>query len=361
MEKTMKKQIYLHIGTFKTGTSSIQRYLYEKKEELEEKDFFFPIYKFEGGGGGQFLLPLSLIKEYSDFRAGWPEFEARADDVWNNIFGQIQKANSNKIIISAESFCDFVHPAANEGIEKYKEYLKKYFKDYDVKVICYLRSLDKYISSLYGEVIKVSDVDFSVDEFIRNELERDGFHLNPVKFLDFFTSIFGRENLILRNYDRNELKNGDVVDDFLSILKLDKVGFSADHNRSIPFEYLALKRAINKNKIKGHDINQQISRLLISAIDESEAQDLNDREELLKKINENIDNLNKRYSTGYHSISDFSLKEKKYSEETIFLIELMGHVIKQNRNQSQRLTNLENMIRGQNSKLETLMQRHSFF
>jgi hypothetical protein len=80
-----------------------------------------------------------------------------------------------------------------------------------VKVIIYLRRQDTYIESAYSQIIK-DKYQGSIYEFI------DGRSLDYKEICDRWAIIFGKENIIVRPYERGQFKDNNIFSDFMSVL-----------------------------------------------------------------------------------------------------------------------------------------------
>lgn len=137
---------------------------------------------------------------------------------WNYIKDKIKAAPQNKILISEEVLWHLFEQRNSEKI-KAVEWIKNQFFDYEVKVVCYLRRQDKWVESWYNQIVK-TDVNknskLSYQEFI--DTYRNYGLLNYLEALAPWVAIFGKDNLIVRPFDRQAFVNDDIIADFMSIL-----------------------------------------------------------------------------------------------------------------------------------------------
>ncbi|MBC6403715.1 MAG: hypothetical protein GDA35_08860, partial [Hyphomonadaceae bacterium] len=138
---------------------------------------------------------------------------------------------SRPLVISNEGFS---RPNDNfrEMTRNTAEFLRTY-SDEDIRVIAYVRSPRSFMSSMFQQYSRVEDVKNlndlrSVWPHYRGSLQK-------------FDHIFGRENVILKPFQRNRLEDGDVVLDFAR-----EIGVALDSgeviriNESISLEAVAL-------------------------------------------------------------------------------------------------------------------------
>lgn len=319
----MKKTVYIHIGTFKTGTSAIQKYLNENREYLASHDFFVP----EGELAMQHALPITLIIDNSTFRSAWPQYKYNSSFYWELLTQQMEKTRCKNIIISSEAFCDFTHPAITDH-EFFSTFLKTFFSKYEVKIICYLRNIFAYLKSFYGEMIKNGQTCKSFNEIVNEFIRQKCFHAFPKKVLDFYADTFGKDALIIREYDKNKIKNSDIISDFLDLLSLNADSKRrVNANLSLSDEDIALKRLFNYFDFTDLQFNRRISSALIAQKNTSDSSKIDYSEiinsaQSIKKVY-NIDILNDKEKCDYRDIC--------ITEAERFIITLLSLSIKQNR------------------------------
>ena len=126
------------------------------------------------------------------------------------------------IILSAEVF--YMRPLES----KYKNHITyirekrdsilqthNLLKSFDeIKVVCYVRRQDLWFESIYNERVKTcKHGGMSFKEFLAGIQER-----HFAEQLDLWAEVFDQQNIIVRPYERAQLFNGNVVDDFANIL-----------------------------------------------------------------------------------------------------------------------------------------------
>lgn len=334
------KTVYLHIGTFKTGTTSIQRFLTANRERLAESGYFVPSSQLFA----HHPLPLSLIRDHSDFKAVWRDFKGSSNALWQKLVSEIDDTACNNVIISSEGFCDLVNENCRDVSSVMGERVKNYLNRYKVVVVCYIREILPYISSMYRESIKVSTRTLSLEEEIDEFVKRKSIHLHPSIFLGFYAKLFGDESLIVKKYDRKELLNQDVVQDFLYTIGLgnelpsfsEKISRISDVNVSIRPEYIDLKRAFNIAGSEGQHFNRMISSLLINSttIACGEGGQMKELlgEELFAVINAEQKKLNEKFGLSLNPaiVETISGNNVTRSGDYLFLVSLLAHNIKLN-------------------------------
>ena len=224
-------ELVIHIGTLKTGTTTLQNFLYENRDNLIKEGWYYPISKEYGEAyivNGRILLNPFLDND-----------NATVDRNLAHIVKLLDKYN---VILSCENFWLL-------SLSDMKNLFLKVKKFYsNIKIVVYIRRQDMYIESLYCEWVKLfvhtekrellSFVDYVEKKEIANYLEK----LMTLK--DIFS-----DNLIVRRFERESLKKQDIVFDFLSILginiKTEDIKLVEDKNQAIGYRLLELRRLFN--------------------------------------------------------------------------------------------------------------------
>ena len=227
----MKNKLILHIGTPKTGTTAIQKFLYDNQELLKEQGYSYPKIQdlvFPSNNGSPLRNYVKQgIPDTELF--GWKEF-------WNNTRHEL---NSNHVIISYEEiFCYNVH-----------QFISAVKKEYDnIKVIVYLRRQDRYMETIWNQCIK--RLEFSTIEF-KDFKEKRIQDLDYLEKLNKISQIVGKNNIIVRVYEKEQFqgKYHSVVSDFLNALGInldwERCILDKPINMALFGNYLEIKRKMN--------------------------------------------------------------------------------------------------------------------
>src|SRR5699024_7832742 len=107
----MQKILYLHIGTFKTGTSSLQQFLFDNRELLGERGYLVPQSEFVG----HHPLAQSIAKDFAGFQPiGWLPFQGNHKNLWERFHEEVADSSCPKVLLSSEIFCDLAHEACRD-------------------------------------------------------------------------------------------------------------------------------------------------------------------------------------------------------------------------------------------------------
>lgn len=256
----MKKTIYLHIGSPKTGSKSLQIFLARNTTSLADQGFFVPPYRI--GEIGHRELPLSLLKDNNIWYNGRPEICRKHEIVWDELIKRIDESQCPNVIISCEAFHDITYHSHIS--EKIGNIIKERLKKYKIAVIAYIRPIDKYLSSIYRQDLKTHNSFESLTQFTQHCKERQSAHLYPSVWLDFYAALFGKNSIIVRKYDYKKFRNNNIVLDFIDALGIkyppeEEKNFFLDENPSLQEDHVSFRRALNSEGTNKKIINEKIS------------------------------------------------------------------------------------------------------
>lgn len=244
----MNKVIYLHIGTTKTGTTSIQSFLYLNRDVLAKKGYSYrrdPVHYDRGNKSrnASFLnirklrwlgipsehqqkrLIAAGLKQINEQLKHYPAVILTDEGLWN--FFLKTDCRTLKII---KNFADQNHAV--------------------LKLIVYFRPQEDWLESHYKQYIKK----------YRNGKDRsdwDTYFNDPNRWpsVDYYnglcrmSEIVGKDNMIVRVYDRKRFIGEKVENDFLQAIGLEpsdeyKIA-EEDRNPSPGANYIEIKRILN--------------------------------------------------------------------------------------------------------------------
>jgi hypothetical protein len=219
----MSRDLYLHIGTEKTGTTSIQRFLKSNRELLASNGILFPT-----SPGNMNHMALTVAAQDEDVQGPLRKIFKVLDPIEVRQFrarlradmdAELKDARYPKTIMSGEHCSSRL--LDDREVERLKGMLTPYFDR--IRIIVYIRRQDDFLLSTYSTTIKVGGTrQLGIPAARRMENRYDHWEL-----LSRWARVFGRENIICRKYDKQTLKGESVVTDFL-----DAAGIEAN----LPFD-----------------------------------------------------------------------------------------------------------------------------
>ncbi len=198
--------VFLHVGDTKTGTSIIQNFLDMNRFNLySNHNCLYPNLDSKHMEAGRFH---NHGLWYKSIKGKTKQFT----DDFNRILKFSKTNHMNKVILSFEEWL-----LEQEFMEFFEQTYTKH-NSYDLKIICYVRRIDFWCQSAWKQWgLKKSK---NLEDFIEKPRIGDRFKFIKEK-LDQWADIVGNENIIVRPYEKQQLKYG-IIDDFLTSVCVDR-------------------------------------------------------------------------------------------------------------------------------------------
>ncbi|MBE1288729.1 MAG: hypothetical protein GJ679_01795 [Rhodobacteraceae bacterium] len=210
--RLLMRTCFLHIGTEKTGTTSVQYWLQTTRQELSQSGIFVPTTL---GSPNHRLLPVHFarrIDEWSTLNGieTLTEKDAHFAGFEETVSSELQDAlqTHHSVVISSEHLHSRIETA--DEVAAIKRFLETVFDR--IVVICYFRNQADMALSLFSTALRFGHTT-TLEDFIAGARE-DAHYYNLHALARLWTDAFCVENTIFRIYARDVLKNGDVVADF---------------------------------------------------------------------------------------------------------------------------------------------------
>ena len=193
------KTLYLHIGSPKTATTSIQHFCSENQEILNQKGFCYPDFgKYYPRVGvlrnGHFIMAATQQAQNEDVDKPDSEF----DTAFQTIYGLFEQYDN--VILSDEGLWNYGYHKNSRVWRQLKKELDKGI--FTLKVIVYLRRQDTYLFSWWNQQIKEgfrANSSISWDDIVATGKY---VQLDYYKMLEHISSFVGKENVSVRLFDR---------------------------------------------------------------------------------------------------------------------------------------------------------------
>lgn len=206
----MTRTLFLHIGSHKTGSTSIQRFLADRRTELTKQGIFYPT------TGRKALNLNAAVNAKADLQDTENLSHRRAARLANLIMEQ----DADRVIASSEGFS---YLSDRDAIQACQDALAPSFST--IRIISYLRRQDQFAVSHHQE---------GANPNMKPAARLHGHEPTALppksalqhQYLDYETRIglwadvFGDTAMTLRVYDRATLKHADSIADFLDIVGL---------------------------------------------------------------------------------------------------------------------------------------------
>lgn len=218
----------LHIGMPKTGSTVLQHFLAHNRERLQQQKNLYP------ECGVPICQHTALVKSIGIPLFNWVHFNKHIEQFnpqayLNDILTQCRERRCSNVILSSEFFwaapamqassADRHRPTAENFayIRRFLTECEKLFSIFSkTTIVVYLRRQDYWIDSFLNQQVK-DGFDIPSQEDLLQETKN---YLLYHKNIEILAEVFGRENIVIRNYD--DLLNEDVVADFSELASLKK-------------------------------------------------------------------------------------------------------------------------------------------
>lgn len=259
----------LHIGTEKTGSTSLQAMLADNRKILSDHGFFFPesLSQIAGDGNHCHIAAMALRDDAydEDLRGRWGIKDseslhsyrlAQAEYFQDEVAASPDRCNS--LIISNEHCHSRL--LTIEEVQRVKDFLEPYCEKFEIVV--YLRPQFELALSQYGMMVLNGFYDiepFPPLPYPPNYAKRrytNQLYFDYQKLLERWSAVFGREALQPRIYPTSGSAKSGSVSDFLEYLSLDEnqVIQPRRENTNVSAEAQAfLIRLYEELSLRGHD------------------------------------------------------------------------------------------------------------
>lgn len=209
------KRAILHVGTHKTGTTSIQSFLIKNAAMLERHGVYVPSSAKDDLGDG--------TQTPGHQRIPWELIEGD-DSALVELLDECARSDASRVVISSEEL-ELLHDRP-QLLDRLRERLVD--AGYDVTAIVYFREQAGYLESMYSEMMKrVRFMRFS--KFLEGALHDGAVAVHPhypvtlryAAFLANWTRIFGAGTIVARPYDAES--PAALIPDFLRTIGLPRL------------------------------------------------------------------------------------------------------------------------------------------
>lgn len=208
----MKKTLYVHIGTTKTGTTAIQGFCVGNQEVLKQKGYVYPLFPYHYQEVNNRRNAHFLIAE--DYKDNNGVFREGMDHIL-----ELFKTYPN-VILSDEGIWSASY-SCRMGMFKA---LKKESKEngFQVKIIVYLRRQDTYLISGWNQMVKSGigngkTVAWSNYINDRAQISKMNYGTNLSKM----AKVWGKKKLLIRRFEPKYFAGGSIYADFLQTIGLE--------------------------------------------------------------------------------------------------------------------------------------------
>jgi len=238
-------ELILHFGMPKTGSTAIQRFLFDNQKILLSQGILYPVSgRYSEISINHRSLSYTLNPSPKKIHNPIPKPNYSFDEYCDQLHKEIFQTNAKKVVLSSEMFFNPVFDA------ECLTYLKSRLNFYIIRILIILRRQEDHIESSYSQKI-TGPAGFSgtPSQYLEHMLES-----NIYDYYDRLMTIeqvFGKENLYIFWYH-------DIKDDAARVIKdlcqIDETNFVKSSNRvnvRKGWLYVRILQFINKYTAKG--------------------------------------------------------------------------------------------------------------
>lgn len=207
--------LVMHIGSGKTGTSSIQSFMNRNRARLAELGYLYPL---APGRKRHTRLGLFIQPDHAlDARPSWSREnftspEAFREEFQRQLFSEINESGLSRVVFSDEA----LYGCGDEPLRRLRHFVDPIARS--LRLVVYLRRQDDHMVSRYQQVVKVGETRTLVERAHVLDLARTyDYHarmtawkqrLEPTEF-------------VVRRFERDRFVDGSLYQDFLDAAGID--------------------------------------------------------------------------------------------------------------------------------------------
>jgi hypothetical protein len=224
------RRLWLHIGSHKTGTTTVQDTFLFNRSLLLQRGLAF----VHGTAESHLHQYLASIDPKSILPAGFALTDPAA------FATHLARGPADVVFASSENFSFFF---TQQAVDDLAAAVRPHFDD--VRILAYIRRQDRHAISHHQEGARPERLPEGVLwghalTALPEPAAHQRLYLDYDQRLMLWENAFGRGSLHVRMYDRAHLANGDVVNDILGLMGLNEGGSADDGLVRVPDKNLAL-------------------------------------------------------------------------------------------------------------------------
>ena len=189
----MKKNLILHIGMGKTGTSALQDFFWANRARLKKNGLYYP--KYGAVSHAHHLLSPHAPKHMAE------KWHFKPVSEWAV---ELKNTPLDKILLSSE----LIAWASRDQVIEFCECVKEHFHP---TVVIYVRRQDNIIMANYNQLVKAGWQKSDIENVWQNNLLK----FNYQKIIEPWATCLGNLNVVVRPYEKQQFHRGDIRYDFM--------------------------------------------------------------------------------------------------------------------------------------------------
>lgn len=207
--------LVLHIGSGKTGTSSIQALMNRNRARLADLGHLYPAApgRKRHTRLGLFIQPdRALDARPSWSREGFSSPEEFRTVFQRQLFAEIEKSGLSRVLFSDEA----LYGCQDEALRRLKQFVDPIARS--VRLVVYLRRQDDHMVSRYQQVVKVGETRKLAERARVLDLERT---YDYYARLQTWAQLLEPTEFVVRRFERDRFVDGSLYQDFLEAVGID--------------------------------------------------------------------------------------------------------------------------------------------
>jgi hypothetical protein len=201
--------VVLHIGSAKTGTSSIQAFLHRNRDRLADLGHLYP--RTPGVRRhrrlGMFVQPDGALEE----NPGWAREDFSSPEVFRKafrrrLFTEINRSGLSRVLMSEET----LYGSPDEALRRLSRFTHRIAGS--LRLIVYLRRQDDHLVSRYQQLVKVGETRRLAERMQRLDFSKAYDHFAR---LCMWKDLVAPDEFVVRRFERDSFVDGSLYQDFL--------------------------------------------------------------------------------------------------------------------------------------------------
>lgn len=254
----MKPVLFLHIGMNKTGSTALQVYMSKHYGEHLKQGVLYP------SAGRKGVTHYLLSTAFGLGSNKHLRHKYNLEQILEEMVREGRKKGTDHYVVSSETFIVCRDPKLLNAALSSR---------FDVKIVIYLRRHDEWIESLYNQAVKMVVTPpwgMGVANYLEHQRNRGegAIYFRYWDLLECWSDAFGRENISVRPFERQQFVNNDLIQDFLSVVGVDSSQYDVrtlkrgDSNISLSADRLSLVDSLQHARF----FSPRIKRLIVKLV-----------------------------------------------------------------------------------------------
>lgn len=254
--------LVLHIGSGKTGTSSVQNFLHRNRERLAELGHLYP--RSPGRDRhtqlGHFVMPDKQLVKINTWQSqDFDDPEEFRRDFRRRLVSEVNASGLAHVIMSDEA----LYGAPTGALSRMRAFTDQVARS--VRVLVYLRRQDDHLISRYQQVVKVGEVRRLAERTASMDLSWTyDYHAR----LSAWRRLLEPTELVVRRFEPDRFAQGSLYQDFLDAAGVDVTAAELEQppnrNESLDADSVEFLRLLNLHRVEhegarpGHINNRRL-------------------------------------------------------------------------------------------------------